>query len=99
MTIVGSGGVVITQFAPTEKYKKQFKKLPSDIQKEAKEKLKDLLKNPRPPGLRFEKLKGYSNPNIYTIHITGNFKMSFEIKGSVAVLRCVGNHNEIDRRP
>ena len=62
-------------------------------------KLRDLLRNPMPPGLRFEKLQGYRNPSIYTIHVTGNYKASMEIDGDTATLRRVGTHNEIDRRP
>ncbi|MFI3223248.1 MAG: hypothetical protein QX191_09455, partial [Methylococcaceae bacterium] len=63
------------------------------------EKLNDLFKQPFPAGLKFEKLKGYRRPDIYTIHINGNYKISFEIVGCVAKLRCVGNHNDIDRLP
>jgi plasmid maintenance system killer protein len=40
------------------------------------------MANPRPPGLRFEKLQGYRRPDIYTIHVTGNFKISMEIEGN-----------------
>ncbi len=52
-----------------------------------------------PPGLAFEKLHGYSNPDIYTIHVTGNYKISFEISKAIAFLRRVGTHDEIDRLP
>jgi hypothetical protein len=58
-----------------------------------------LVKSPIPPGLGFEKLKGYSNPDIYTIHITGNYKASIEIGGGAAFLRRVASHDEIDRAP
>lgn len=73
--------------------------MPKNIQEALKDVFNDLLNDPRPPGLRFEKLKGYKNPDIYTVHINGNYKLSFEIEGSNAKLRCVGNHNDIDRRP
>lgn len=99
MTVVGSGGVDITQLVFTKGFERQYKKLPPEIKKLIPDKLNDLKNTPRPAGLRFEKLKGYSNPNIYTIHITGNYKLSFEIDGNTAFLRCVGNHNEIDRNP
>jgi hypothetical protein len=70
------------------------------MQSRVDEKLEDLLKNPRPSGLAFEKLKGYANPSIYTVHITGNYKLSFEIiEGSLAFLRRVATHDEIDRAP
>jgi plasmid maintenance system killer protein len=53
----------------------------------------------RPPGLRFEKLSGYSNPDIYTIHVNGNYKVSLEVTGGNALLRRVAPHDEIDRAP
>ena len=42
-------------------------------------KIKQLLKQPIPFGLRFEKLKGYENPPIYTIHIEGNYKVLWQL--------------------
>lgn len=62
-------------------------------------KLKSLHTVPIPPGLEFEKLKGYDNPSLYTIHVGGNCKVSMEIDGSIARLRRVGTHKEIDRTP
>jgi mRNA-degrading endonuclease RelE of RelBE toxin-antitoxin system len=99
MTFVGSGGVVITHFVTVKSFDREYKKLPPEIKRLIPDKLKDLLNNPRPPGLGFEKLKGYKNPDIYTIHITGNYKMSFVIDGSKATLRHIGTHNDIDRQP
>ena len=99
MTITGAGGVVIKTISFSSRYKKQYKKLPPNIKTGIKDALEDFLKTPMPAGLKFEKLKGYKKPNIYTVHITGNFKMSFEMVGSEVKLRCVGNHNEIDRMP
>lgn len=99
MTVTGAGGVIIKQLSTTTRFDKQFKKLPPEIKRLIPQKLNDLLSEPRPPGLRFEKLKGYAKPDIYTIHITGNYKLSFEISGARAHLRCIGNHNEIDRLP
>jgi len=99
MTVTGTGGVVIKTISFSSRYKKQYKKLPRNIQNSIKGVLADLMKTPMPAGIKFEKLKGYKKPNIYTLHITGNFKMSFETIGSEAKLRCIGNHNDIDRMP
>ena len=100
MTMIGAGGVTITTVAPSKRYAREYRKLPAELQARVDEKIQDLLKNPRPPGLGFEKLKGYANPNVYSIHITGNYKLSFEvIEGSVAFLRRVATHDEIDRAP
>jgi len=99
MTQTGSGGVIVKTITPSKTFERQYKKLPQNIKDSLKDVFNDLLKNPRPLGLRFEKLKGYKKPDIYTVHITGNYKLSFELDGSDAKLRCVGNHNDIDRRP
>ena len=99
MTQPGSGGGVVKTITPSKTFERQFKKLPQAIKDGIEGVFKDLLKDPRPLGLKFEKLKGYKNPDIYTVHITGNYKLSFEIDSCQAKLRRVGNHNEIDRRP
>lgn len=111
MTQVGGGGIRFARFSATAKYKKQYKKLTPELKSIADKKLLDLLKNPFPPGLAFEKLSGYSNPDVYTVHVTGNYKISIEciddeiemngrkIKMQRAHLRRIGTHNEIDRAP
>lgn len=99
MTVTGAGGVVIEKIAFSDKFKKQFQKLSPEIKELVPKKLEDLKKQLRPAGLKFEKLKGYHRPDIYTIHITGNYKISLEIVGTEARLRCIANHDTIDRSP
>lgn len=93
------GGVVIRKVHTKSKFTRRAKKLPPHIYQALQEKLKDLLKEVNVRGLRFEKLKGYRNPDIYTFHVTGNYKVSLEIDGDEATLRNVDVHNEIDRIP
>lgn len=90
---------MIESLKRTERFQRDFRKLETEMQDRVRAKLKDLLKNPRPPGLRFEKLKGHSSPDVYTIHITGNYKLSFLVEGTAAILRRVAAHDEIDRAP
>jgi len=99
MTITGAGGVSITGLEALDRFRKEYKKLPPEIQKRVDSQLKKLVITPMPSGIAFEKLKRYSNPDIYTIHITGNYKVSMEIDGQTAFLRRVANHDEIDRAP
>ena len=99
MTVVGGGGVRVSAVRPSRKFEKDFSKLDLQMQNLALAKLKALLLHPFPPGLRFEKLKGYKRPDIYTIHVTGNYKISFEIDGTTATLRRIGPHDFIDRAP
>jgi mRNA-degrading endonuclease RelE of RelBE toxin-antitoxin system len=99
MTRVGAGGVIITSYEFSPRFKRDLKKLPSEYADRLEGKLKDLTKANRPPGLSFEKLNGHRKPDIYTVHIDGNYKMSMEIAGSKATLRRISDHNEIDRCP
>ena len=99
MTVTGSGGVVITSWKKSKRFHRDYDKLTNDLRDQVDSKLQDLVKIPRPAGLDFEKLKGYSDPDIYTIHINGNYKASMEVVGSQAFLRRVANHNDIDRAP
>ena len=99
MTQVGAGGVSITRWSKTKRFHKDYEKLTIQYRDLVDGKLQDLAGNPMPPGLRFEKLKGYSDPDIYSIHITGNYKATMEINSATAILRRVGTHDDIDRAP
>jgi len=74
MTRVGAGGLRITKVTFKPRFQRDRRKLPPEIRERLNEKLKSLYQDPMPPGLRFEKLKGYSRPDIYTFHIDGNYK-------------------------
>jgi plasmid maintenance system killer protein len=80
-------------------FHREYAKLEIEMRDRVDECLQDLLRAPLPAGLRFEKLKGYRAPDIYTIHVTGNYKISFEITDGIACLRRVARHDEIDRAP
>lgn len=99
MTLTGVGGVVISCWRKSKRFHREYDKLTIDLRDLVDGKLQDLVKTPRPSGLRFEKLKGYTNPDIYTVHVNGNYKVSMEIDGEKAFLRRVSDHNEIDRAP
>ncbi len=77
MTKVGSGGVAIGTLFFSKRFKRDYNKLDKALRELVDAQIKDLMCNPRPPGLRFEKLSGWRNPDIYTIHATGNYKISW----------------------
>jgi hypothetical protein len=91
---------VITAYKFTDRFKKQFAKLPPELQAAGKAVFLDLLKDPHPKSLRFHSLSG-TNPKLYTVDLTGNksYKISMEINGTIATLRRVATHKEIDRLP
>jgi len=99
VTEVGAGGIVVKRWEKSKRFHRDYDKLTMAQRDLVDQKLQDLSKDPRPPGLRFEKLKGYANPDIYSIHVDGNYKATMEIDGSVAFLRRVGTHDDIDRAP
>jgi mRNA-degrading endonuclease RelE of RelBE toxin-antitoxin system len=98
MTLPGSGGVTI-RWRKSRRCHREYEKLSIELRDRVDQKLQDLVRNPRPAGLSFEKLKGFSNPDIYTVHVTRNYKLSMEITGGTAFLRRVAVHDEIDRAP
>lgn len=99
MTRVGAGGVVIRTVSLKETFKRDRDGAPPDIQGRLNDKLRHLLANPHPRGLRFEKLKGFQKPSIFTFHVTGNWKVSLEIVGDHAILRRLAVHKVIDKSP
>ena len=99
MTVTGAGGVVIVSWRKLKRFHRDYDDLPIEMRDRVDDKLQGLIRNPRPSGLAFEKLKGYSNPDVYSIHVTGNYKITMEIDGDHATLRRVGDHNKIDRAP
>lgn len=82
-------------------FQNSYGALSDEVKSAFKEAYRLLLQDPQPKKLRLEKLSGYKRPGIYTIHITANHshKLSFELVGTVAELRRIGTHKEIDRTP
>lgn len=99
MTVVGAGGVEIVRYTFKPSFEKDYKKLTPQLQDKFKKQVKKLFSANKTGTLSFEKLKGYKRPDIYTIHIEGNYKASFEIEGNVAVFRRIGSHDRIDLSP
>lgn len=99
MTRVGAGGVVVRRISFTKRFQRDYSKLVPELQALVEAKLRQLQADPMPAGLRFEKLKGHRRPSIYTIHVTGNYKISMEMNGDNATLRRIAEHDENDRKP
>jgi plasmid maintenance system killer protein len=99
VTVVGVGGIEIIFWKKRRSFHKEYGKLEISLRDSVDKCLQALAKRPIPSGLRFEKLKGYAKPDIYSVHVTGNYKISMEIEGNIAILRRVASHDEIDRCP
>jgi mRNA interferase RelE/StbE len=79
----------------TDRFKKDYQKLPSDIQQRVDQKLRFLLRDPRHPSLRVHKLQGVEG--LWEFSVTMNYRGIFEIEGEYYVLLGVGPHRIVDR--
>lgn len=78
-------------------FKKQFKKLPFNIQETLRKKLKLLLSNPKTPSLNLKKMQGFF-PDIWEIKVTKDYRVTLNIQDDVFFLRKIGTH-DILRNP
>ncbi len=79
----------------TDRFKKDYQKLPSDIQRQVDQKLRFLIRDPRHPSLRIHKLRGVEG--LWEFSVTMNYRVLFEIEGEYYVLLGVGPHRVVDR--
>ena len=87
------------QVAFTERFNRDFKRLPADVQDAVRECIKDFAKDPIPASRRAHRINTKQFPKVFSVDVTSNkaYKMSFSIEGEAAILRRVGTHREIDR--
>jgi mRNA-degrading endonuclease RelE of RelBE toxin-antitoxin system len=81
----------------TNRFKKAYQKLPSDIQQKVKKALRLLSENPRHPSLRVRKIQGVNN--IYEGRVDQKYRFSFEFDGDDKILRNIDNHDECLKNP
>ena len=79
----------------TNRFKKDYQKLPSDIQQVVDQKLVFLLRDLHHPSLRVHKLRGVKG--LWEFSVTMNYRVIFEIEGAYYVLLGVGPHRIVDR--
>ncbi len=79
----------------TDRFKRDYQKLPPEIQERLAQKLRLLVQNPRHPSLRVHKIRGVEG--LWEFSITMNYRVIFEIEGDCYVLLGVGPHRMVDR--
>ena len=79
----------------TDRFKKDYQKLPPEIQERVAQKLRLLVQNPRHPSLRVHKVRGVEG--LWEFSVTMNYRVIFEIEGEYYVLLGVGPHRIVDR--
>lgn len=81
----------------TYSFKKDYKKLPFDIQKIAEKQLKLFITNWRYPSLQTKKMKGFIN--IFEARVTADYRFTFQVFQDGYILRRIGRHDVTLRRP
>lgn len=76
-------------FSPN--FKKQYKRLPQNIQRKFTKKLQILLDNYKHPSLRTHKMGGTDK---YEARIDLHYRFTFEISNGSLLLRNIGPHDE-----
>ena len=78
------------QFLRTERFKKDFKRLPPEIQERVGRTLGRFVDAPRHPSLHVKKMEGA--PDIWELRVSDNYRVTFQrFKGGV-LLRRIGTH-------
>ena len=77
-------------------FKKNYEKLPKEIQDRFREKLVLLMENFRHHSLRAKKMQ--SKEDIWEASISDNYRITFNIIGNTIILRKIGTH-DILRNP
>jgi mRNA interferase RelE/StbE len=86
------------RFLTTEHFTKCYKDLPSGIQAQMDKQLSLLLENPKHPSLRIKKMQG-TKGEVFEGRVSRNYRFTFQIEGDTYVLRRVGPHNQILKKP
>ncbi len=93
--------IVIASLDFKTTFSRDFRKAPLEVQKAAQLALEQMMKNPQPAKLRLHSLTGCFDPKIFKIDVMPNksWQITFEMNGSIAILRRLAPHKTIDRRP
>ena len=81
----------------TERFVKQYQRLPKTIQRKVDKALHLLDTDFRHPGLRSHPVKGVER--IFEAYVDDKYRLTFERRGDVFVMRNVDNHDECLRNP
>ena len=75
----------------TERFRRDYRRLPAFLQDQVDRKLQTLLTNPKHPSLQTKKMQGV--PGIWELRVTQGYRITFQIEGESYLLRRVGSHD------
>ncbi len=81
----------------TERFVKQYERLPKTIQRKVDKALRLLDADFRHPGLRSHPVEAVGG--IFEAYVDAKYRMTFERYGDVFVMRNVDNHDECLKNP
>ena len=85
----------IESFQFSKRFKKEFKKLPQNIQKSFYEKLSLLLQNMLHPSLRVKRIQG--TKNRWEGSVTMEYRFTFELIEDTIIFRAIGTHDILNK--
>jgi len=85
----------IKSFQFSRRFKKEYNKLPKEIQKAFDEKLSLFLKNPSHPSLRVKQIQGIKNR--WEGSITMKYRFTFQFLENELLFRAIGTHDILNR--
>lgn len=79
-------------FIWSDKFRRNYQKLPTKIQKKFQKQLNFLVTNFRHPSLRTKKMEG--RENVWEARVDRSYRFTFQKENSDIILRTVGLHDE-----
>jgi mRNA interferase RelE/StbE len=85
----------ITAYQFSRRFKKEYNKLPREIQKNFDEKLSLFLKEPSHPSLRVKQIQG--TKNRWEGSITMKYRFTFQFFENTLIFRAIGTHDILNK--
>ena len=85
----------IESFQFSKRFKKEFKKLPQNIQKSFNEKPSLLLQNMLQPSLRVKRIQG--TRDRWEGSVTMKYRFTFELIEDTIIFRAIGTHDILNK--
>jgi len=83
--------------ARTERFKRSYRKLDPESRERARKAIRHLLEDPRHPSLRVKRVRG--TRSTWEARVSRSCRMTFEIHTGTYVLRNIGEHDKVLRKP
>ena len=80
---------------PTERFAKEYERLPQPLQRRVDKVLGLLLENPRHPSLQIKRIRGQENR--WEGRVTLHYRFIFSLEGDAYLLLRVGTHDLIQK--